>query len=82
MITNTVMMNIRTNDIADASGTLFWTRNWSWIELPIIVVFGLPRYSEFTKSPAAGMNVSSVPANTPGSESGSTTFVNADVDVE
>ena len=37
------MIAISTNDIADATGMLFCTRNWSWIELPIIVVFGLPR---------------------------------------
>ena len=36
-------------------------------------LFGEPSSSALMKSPAAGMNVSSVPATTPGSESGSVT---------
>ncbi len=45
--------------------------------LPIIAWFGVPRSSALMKSPAAGMNVRSVPAITPGAESGSVTRRNA-----
>src|SRR5438445_10524013 len=40
---------------------------------PIMWVVGEPSSWALMKSPAAGMNVSSVPATTPGSESGSVT---------
>ena len=40
---------------------------------PIICWRGVPSSSALMKSPAAGMNVRSVPAKTPGSESGSVT---------
>jgi hypothetical protein len=40
--------------MAEASGWSLWRRNWSWIELPIMVVFGLPRNWALTKSPAGG----------------------------
>ena len=39
-------------------------------------LLGPPRNLALMKSPAAGMNVSSVPDTTPGSESGSVTFQN------
>jgi hypothetical protein len=41
--------------------------------LPIICWFGPPSSSALMKSPLAGMKVSSVPATTPGIESGSVT---------
>ena len=44
---------------------------------PIIACFGVPRSAALMKSPAAGMNVSSVPATIPGAESGSVTRRNA-----
>ena len=53
------------------------TRNFDWITFPIIDWRGVPSSSALMKSPAAGMNVSSVPAKTPGSESGSVTRRNA-----
>ena len=40
---------------------------------PIICWFGVPSSSALMKSPAAGMNESSVPATMPGAESGSVT---------
>ena len=40
---------------------------------PIMTVSVLPSSRELMKSPAAGMNVSSVPATTPGSDSGHVT---------
>jgi len=51
--------------------------NRSWITLPTIRVFGLPSSVALMKSPAAGMKVSSVPATTPGSESGQVTLKKA-----
>ena len=45
--------------------------------LPIICDWGLPSSSALTKSPTAGMNVSSEPAKTPGSESGKVTRMKA-----
>jgi hypothetical protein len=71
------MIAIRMKASAAAVGYSSCTRYWFCTTLPIIVVFGDPRYCAFTKSPAAGMNVSSPPANTPGSESGRTTLRNA-----
>ena len=44
--------------------------------LPIIVVCVLPRYSALMKSPTAGMNTSSPPASTPGTDSGKITLLN------
>jgi hypothetical protein len=41
--------------------------------LPIMYWRGVPSSSALMKSPAAGMNVSSVPATTPGIDSGSVT---------
>ena len=41
---------------------------------PIITVWVLPSSRELMKSPAAGMKVSSVPATTPGSDSGQVTW--------
>src|SRR4030095_8864546 len=41
--------------------------------LPIIVVWVPPRIPELTKSEATGTKVISTPANTPGSDSGTTT---------
>ena len=40
---------------------------------PIMIVCVLPRSRELMRSPAAGMNVSSVPATTPGRDSGHVT---------
>ena len=40
---------------------------------PIIDCFGVPSSAALMKSPAAGMNVRSVPATIPGAESGSVT---------
>ena len=45
--------------------------------LPIIAWFGVPSSSALMKSPAAGMKVRSVPAITPGIDSGSVTRRNA-----
>ena len=53
------------------------TRNFDWMTLPIMYCPGVPSSCALTKSPAAGMNVSIVPAKTPGSESGSVTRRNA-----
>ena len=44
---------------------------------PIMWFSGEPSSWALMKSPAAGMNVSSVPATTPGSESGTVTRRNA-----
>ena len=44
--------------------------------LPIMYCCGVPSSCALMKSPAAGMNVSSTPAKTPGSESGSVTREN------
>ena len=41
--------------------------------LPIMYCRGVPSSCALMKSPIAGMNVSSAPAKTPGSESGSVT---------
>ena len=41
--------------------------------LPIMYCWGVPSSWALMKSPAAGMKVSSVPAKTPGSESGRVT---------
>ena len=43
---------------------------------PSIVVWVLPSSRALMKSPAAGMKVSSVPATTPGSDSGQVTLRN------
>ena len=49
------------------------SRNRLWMTLPIIVVSRLPRMVAFTKSPTAGIKVSSEPAKTPGIDRGSVT---------
>ena len=77
MSTPIVMMIIRMKLRAAAVGMSPCTRNRSWMTEPIMVFFGPPRNSALMKSPAAGMNVSRLPANTPGSDSGSTTLRNA-----
>ena len=46
---------------------------------PIMAWFGPPNNSAVMKSPADGMNVSTVAAKTPGSDSGSVTRRNARV---
>ena len=49
------------------------SRNFDWMTFPIMYWRGVPSSCALMKSPAAGMKVSSVPAITPGIESGSVT---------
>jgi hypothetical protein len=71
-----MMIAIRMTDNAPASAKSPTEVNRSWIALPTMRVLGLPSSSALMKSPAAGMKVSSVPATTPGIDSGHVTLKN------
>ena len=57
------------NDRADSCGRKNSLPKFFSMMLPIMTCLSLPSSSALTKSPVAGMKVSSVPANTPGSDS-------------
>ena len=64
----------RMKDSAAASRVVEHPQELAVDDLPTITVWVLPSSRELMKSPAAGMKVSSVPATTPGSESGQVTL--------